>query len=239
MGDHAGEKPAALTWYTYQTGTAGTAAASGYAAPAFDNDPRGGRPTNPAARIVMTSQLIDTRRAFDSVAAHYDGPTGNNALIQRMRGQMWNALTDLLPAGARVLDLGCGTGIDSAYLAARGYRVLAIDWSAGMVARTQQRIKTLQLESRVQVRHLGIHELSRLAGEPIDAMFSNLGPLNCVPDLGAVARDCAAMLAPGAPLLVSMIGRICPWEIAYYLAHGQPGRALIRTRAGSVPVGLN
>ena len=30
-------------------------------------------------------QLLDTKRAFDSVAADYDGPTGNNALIQAMR----------------------------------------------------------------------------------------------------------------------------------------------------------
>jgi len=33
-------------------------------------------------------QLRDTREAFDSVAADYDGPRGNNASIQDMRAEM-------------------------------------------------------------------------------------------------------------------------------------------------------
>ena len=32
-------------------------------------------------RGVDASQLLETQRAFDSVAADYDGPRGNNALI--------------------------------------------------------------------------------------------------------------------------------------------------------------
>ena len=56
------------------------------------------------------TQLLDTQRAFDSVAADYDGPRGNNELIQRMRLALWdtvlnNALTMALPpnlAGIRV-----------------------------------------------------------------------------------------------------------------------------------------
>ena len=31
------------------------------------------------------TQLLQTQLAFDSVAADYDGPRGNNELIQRMR----------------------------------------------------------------------------------------------------------------------------------------------------------
>ena len=34
-------------------------------------------------------RLLETRAAFDSVAPDYDGPRGNNALIQDMRGEMW------------------------------------------------------------------------------------------------------------------------------------------------------
>ena len=37
----------------------------------------------------IETQLLDTQRAFDSVAADYDGPKGNNALIQRMRETVW------------------------------------------------------------------------------------------------------------------------------------------------------
>ena len=36
-------------------------------------------------------ELLETQAAFDSVAADYDGPRGNNTLIQRMRATMWRS----------------------------------------------------------------------------------------------------------------------------------------------------
>src|SRR5579859_3269253 len=93
-----------------------------------------------AEMVSDDSRLQETRRAFNRAAAAYDGPAGNNVLIQRMRAQMWQTLTTTFPPGARLLDLGCGTGLDAAYLAARGYAVLATDWSQAMVERTRARI---------------------------------------------------------------------------------------------------
>jgi 2-polyprenyl-3-methyl-5-hydroxy-6-metoxy-1,4-benzoquinol methylase len=183
--------------------------------------------------------LQETRRAFDRVAADYDGPAGNNILIQRMRAQMWQTLTTTFPPGARLLDLGCGTGIDAAYLAARGYAVLATDWSPAMVERTRARIAENGLGQRASVRLLGIQDLHQLAGEEFDGIYSDLGPLNCAPDLRQTARTCAALLRPGGRVVVSVIGRICPWEIAYYLAHARWKRAFLRWSTVAVPVPLN
>ena len=45
-----------------------------------------------------------------------------------------------------------------------------------------------------------------------DAAFSNFGPLNCVEDLPAVARQLHEVLRPGGVLVASVIGRVCPWE---------------------------
>lgn len=44
-----------------------------------------------------------------------------------------------LPRGAHVLDLGCGGGHESAWLAARGHRVTAQDASAGLAAEALRR----------------------------------------------------------------------------------------------------
>jgi len=69
---------------------------------------------------------------------------------------------------------------------------------------------------------------------PFDGAFSDFGGLNCVADLGSVARDLAALLRPGAPVLLCVMGPIVPWEWAWYLGHGQPGKAFRRLRPGGV-----
>jgi len=185
------------------------------------------------------AQLLDTQRAFDSVAPDYDGPRGNNALIQRMRDTMWRTLTRAFPHGSRLLDLGCGTGIDAVHLAQQGYQVVATDWSPQMVERTRGRVADAGLEDLVSARHLGIQELARLEGERFDGIYSNFGPLNCAPDLGAVSWACAELLRPGGKLVVSVIGRVCPWEFVHYTLRGRHERARVRTRRGAVPVGMN
>lgn len=146
-------------------------------------------------RGVDASQLLETQRAFDSVAADYDGPRGNNALIQRMRTTLWDTVATELPVGSRLVDLGCGTGLDAGEFASRGYSVLATDWSPAMVARTRERAARQGLEERLTAAHVGIQQLERLEGE-FDGMYSNFGPLNCAPDLPAVAAECARLLRP-------------------------------------------
>src|SRR5258708_17631703 len=172
--------------------------------------------------------LADTQVAFDSVAADYDGPGGNNALIQRLRAQTIAAVTRHVMAGSRLVDLGCGTGIDAETLARRGYHVTATDWSPEMVRRTQQRAAAAELGERLEARHLGIQEIGQLPAGAFDAAYSDLGPLNCVPRLDEAARGLAQIIRPGGLLIASVIGRTCPWELDLYAARGNWARARLR-----------
>ena len=79
----------------------------------------------------MTRLIFDTQQAFDSVAADYDGPLGNNELIQRMRKSVWKLLADNFPPGSRLLDLGCGTGLDAAHLAGQVAAERSQGWMRG------------------------------------------------------------------------------------------------------------
>jgi SAM-dependent methyltransferase len=185
-------------------------------------------------------QLRATQEAFDSVAADYDGPRGNNDLIQDMRAEMWRWLGRTFMPGARLIDLGCGTGLDAAHLAETGYEVTATDWSPQMVQRTVDRAAARGVVSRLRAINLGAHELERLDETgAYDGAYSNLGPLNCVPDLGSVSRETARLLKPGGRLVFTVIGRYCPWEIIHYLRHGRWARAKVRFARGVVPVGMN
>ena len=194
----------------------------------------------PVDSALLTSRLRDTQAAFDSVAADYDGTRGNNDQIQDMRRDMWRSLDAEFPESGRLIDLGCGTGLDAIRMAQRGHLVTAADWSLRMVQRTRARAEHEKVTERVRSIALGAHELHRLdeAGR-YDGVYSNLGPLNCVPDLGEVSRECARLLKPGGRLVFTVIGRICPWEIVHYLRRGRWGRAAVRFARGVVPVGMN
>lgn len=192
----------------------------------------------PGGASLQEAQLLDTQRAFDSVAADYDGPRGNNELIQRMRQTLWDTVLHETPAGGRLLDLGCGTGIDALEFARRGYEVVATDWSRQMVDRTRTRAVIHGVTSRLTASHVGIHQLDRLDGE-FDGIYSNFGPLNCAPDLPAVAAECARLLRPGGKLVFSVIGRICPWEVGHYGLRGRFKRAGVRAARGATAVGMN
>ncbi|HLA71714.1 MAG TPA: class I SAM-dependent methyltransferase [Steroidobacteraceae bacterium] len=190
-------------------------------------------------RAISAVELDQTRAAFDSVAADYDGPRGNNALIQRMRVTMWRELERRFARDARLIDLGCGTGLDAMHLAQSGRSVLATDWSPGMVERTVARAAQAGLAARIDARRVGAHQLEQVdTAGGFDGAYSNFGPLNCVPDLGALSTQCARLLRPGGKLVFSVIGRICPWEYLYYRWR-RPERAKIRALRGPVAVAMN
>ena len=76
-----------------------------------------------------------SRSPFDPVAADYDAgrpsyPDGVFAEIERAAGAL---------RGARVLDVGAGTGIATRQLAARGARTVAIDFGRLMLRRARAR----------------------------------------------------------------------------------------------------
>ena len=190
---------------------------------------------------VVTQPLADTQRAFDGVAAGYHQSNEENGTLREMRARVRQTLAACAPAGSHVLDLGCGPGSDAAWLAVNGYRVTAIDWSQAMAEEACRRMVVSGVAGQVDVYNLGIHEIDRVApaGALFDAALSNFGPLNCVIDLPAAARQIADRLTPGGVLVASVIGRVCPWEIALYAARGNVRRAAVRFRRGLVPVPLD
>ncbi|MDM4765396.1 class I SAM-dependent methyltransferase [Pelomonas sp. SE-A7] len=188
----------------------------------------------------LDRQLADTRAAFDSVAADYDGPRGNNGAIQDMRTEMWRWLDRCFTGPSRLIDIGCGTGLDAVRMAGQGHSVWATDWSPAMVERTAGRAQDQGLAERVRALLLGAQELARLEGDgQFDGAYSNLGPLNCVPDLDELARQCARLLRPDGQLAFTVIGRYCPWEIGHYALQRRWSRIAVRFTRDTVAVGMN
>ena len=188
---------------------------------------------------VMERALLETREAFDGVASRYDRSNEENATLRAMRRRALDAFRSHVRAGSRILDLGCGPGRDDEVLAKGGYIVTAIDWSPAMVSESRERMCRAGLGESVDVRHLGIQEIDRLAPLRFDAALSNFGPLNCVPHLPHAARLIADRLRPGGVLVATVIGRVCPWEIALYAWRRDWPRLRVRFSRGFAAVPLD
>jgi SAM-dependent methyltransferase len=147
-------------------------------------------------------------------------------------------LTRHVAPGSRVADLGCGPGTDHAAMVQAGYRVTGIDVSEEMVREARTRAAAAGQSDRVDVIHHSIDEIGALGLAVFDAAFSNFGALNCVCDLSRTAAGIRRALKPGGLFVASVIGRVCPWEIAVYTARGDLSRACLRWRSGMVAVPL-
>lgn len=178
------------------------------------------------------------RTPFDAVAECYDEIFTASKIGKAQRGAVWDELKKAFHPGDRVLELGCGTGVDACFLAERGVIVVACDASSKMIAVAERRVResaTPAARNFVNVRSLAIEDIATLRPDtPFDGAFSNFGALNCVGDLRQVARDLATMLRPRATLLLCLMGPCCLWEIVWYLVQGKPRKAFRRLRRDGV-----
>lgn len=173
---------------------------------------------------------------FDALAPTYDADFTATPLGRALRARVWERLAALFPPGANVLELACGTGEDARFLAARGVRVVATDQSEAMLALARDKTADLPV-TLIPFDLAGPPPPQVLARAPYAGLFSNFGGLNTLSPvaLAALAASLAPLLAPGAPVLLVVMGRWCAWEIAWHLVHLQPRRAFRRLSPTGVP----
>jgi ubiquinone/menaquinone biosynthesis C-methylase UbiE len=156
---------------------------------------------------------------FNRLAEAYDDVWTNTAIGRQQRIAVWRRIDPLFSKGDRVLDLGCGTGVDAQHLKENGVEPYGIDGSAAMVQKAQSR--------GVNAHHRPIEELANLRIE-FDGAISNFGALNCVQSMPDTASALARCIRTGGYLALCVMGRVCLWEVAYFLAKGEFRKAFRR-----------
>ena len=152
-----------------------------------------------------------TALAFDSLAAKYDDLFTRSMIGRAQRGAVWDILTNTFEPGSHILELNCGTGEDALFLAKHDISVVACDASERMIETARQRMQCEDPGAPIQFKLLATEHLSKLdRGDLFDGAFSNFSGLNCVADLNQTARDLAALVAMGAPVLICLSTRLLP-----------------------------
>ncbi len=175
--------------------------------------------------------------AYDAIAADYDAQVRGD---DWMRHKLHGHYARVFRAGDRVLDVGCGTGIDAIALARRGVHVLGVDGSAAMIARLNAKVATEHLTDMVHAQVLRIQDLADALtpegtppgktvdtrdaggdlcrGGPFDGLISAFASLNSLPDLSGFATDAAQLVRPGGRVVLHMLNRFSLWEWLGYVA---------------------
>ena len=104
--------------------------------------------------------------------------------------------SDMVVTDSQVLDMGCGSGRWTRYLASRAGFIEAVDPSHAVFS-TQAFLADLE---NVRLTQAGVHELP-FPDESFDFVFS-LGVLHHIPDTKAAMRCCVEKLKPGGHFLV-------------------------------------
>jgi ubiquinone/menaquinone biosynthesis C-methylase UbiE len=133
-------------------------------------------------------------RAYDRWAGQYDAD--DNATRDLDAAELRAGSFAL--RGRDVLEIGCGTGKNTIWLATQAASVVAVDFSEGMLARARQRVAA----GNVRFVALDVREPWPISDCSVDVVLCDL-VLEHVPALEHVYREAARVLRPGGHLRVS------------------------------------
>jgi 2-polyprenyl-6-hydroxyphenyl methylase/3-demethylubiquinone-9 3-methyltransferase len=142
---------------------------------------------------------------FEALASRWWDPEGEFRPLHRMNPLRANFIDARAPvAGRRVLDVGCGGGILSEGLAARGARVTGIDMGEAPLA--VAKLHLLESGLDIEYRHVEAAELAQERPGHYDVVTC-LEVLEHVPDPAALVANCARLVRPGGDVFFATINR--------------------------------
>jgi len=158
---------------------------------------------------VSAPEAEELAAAYDRLASTYDGLVQDDFWMRRV---LRHRLMRLFTVGDRVLDIACGTGLETLFLAQRNVRMVGIDISPRTIERLREKARAQGLAELVEAR---VHDASKplpWAPESFDGIVSTFAGLNTVRPLGDFAVDAHRVLKPHGRLLIHMVAPSGIWS---------------------------
>jgi len=157
----------------------------------------------------------NVRRYYDDFATTYE--RARSSAYHQMIDDLEVRLTAPYARGARVLELGCGTGLILARVAEVAKEAVGVDLSEKMAERARGRGLDVQIAS--------VCDLPFQDGR-FDLTYS-FKVLPHVPNIGAALREAARVTRPGGHLLLELYN---PWSLRYLVKKALGPRSISDTR---------
>jgi ubiquinone/menaquinone biosynthesis C-methylase UbiE len=159
---------------------------------------------------------------YDSLSSNYDEILEKGHISSIIRKYIQNKLTMHYNRGDKVLDIGCGTGIDALFLAKNGVNITAIDPSPGMLMVAKNKAAEEGLKAQIEFIQMRAEDLNNIAGKQHTGAYSDFDALNYVKDLGKFSSELSGILKPGSKVIFVMLNKVCFAEWFYYLISFKP-----------------
>lgn len=171
---------------------------------------------------------------FDNVATEYDRHITGNTINRLLRDRSLRHLRATLDGHRSILEIGCGTGVETLPLLRDGHEILAVDISEEMLRVVRDKARREGVGERLRTIRMPARDLPgivpQLGAGAFDGAFSTYGAFNCEPDLRPIPPTLHELLRDGAPLVTGIYNRWCLWEALGYSLVGRYARAIGRTR---------
>lgn len=147
--------------------------------------------TDPQESADLADESARVARAYDKWAAVYDE---DRNLTRDLDAEVLRR-TELHLEGVDVLELGCGTGKNTIWLAERARSVIGVDFSTGMLERARRRV----LHANVRFIEHDVRAPWPIPDASVDVVVENL-VLEHVADLSPIYSEAWRTLRPGGRL---------------------------------------
>jgi ubiquinone/menaquinone biosynthesis C-methylase UbiE len=149
----------------------------------------------------METALSTVEDAKTAVREYWERPDTISLRDENLRRLECEAIACRVPPGGKLLDVGCGDGVNTVTYAGRAERVSGVDYSLEMIRRARRRAKVEGIS--IDFRNLSVLELASL-GERFDTVVSQrcLINLSTFDEQRDALRAIHSVLRPGGTYLM-------------------------------------